>query len=296
MCSSVAISFVDRTIFQPKAPQTYSNLCFFAEMLAQETLAKENQELAQENQDEKNLSAEDSVQSTEDSVQPALNTLPFDDFDEPEDSLQQREAPQFDPKLFEMAQKEAALQLGHSYSRKLLPIALLVLILLSVLIGGVLGHITANELLATTDHHQYRQLLDKLISYSGLLANIGFDYAAIGVSMWFALSSLAGGLALIIPIDVYFMVARSHLSSKHAGSAVADLIKAEVYKYGLVILMLGFLLKETNLFAPIMLSTFVLLSFCAMVIQLFSLPQPSPEFTRYMTIKKMREHSKAKPE
>lgn len=88
---------------------------------------------------------------------------------------------------------------------------------------------------------------------------------AVGAALWYGLGALSGGLSLLVPLIVYAAIARSRRGSS-AAHTLYDLLRAEVLKYGLMILCLGAIFKLTTLPATMVMLGFALM----MVVQVIS--------------------------
>lgn len=126
-----------------------------------------------------------------------------------------------------------------------------------------------------------------LASLAGPLAEQG----ALGCAMWFMLSSVCGGLGVIIPFAVYNFIARRGEQSRFPGTAgvMYDAIKAEVYKYSIMVLILGAVFKFTDLNDMITIATFVIMMCVQLVLSSYSLGFASQKEAKenYASLKKL---------
>ncbi len=138
-------------------------------------------------------------------------------------------------------------------------------------IGYVKGHGIIKEL--ALNNEQVEQLQARLLELSGPLV----DQGAIGSALWFMASSLVGGLSLLIPIAIYNVIARSADRSygKSAGVTLYDVIRAEILKYALMIIILALAFKFTSLNALVMMATFVIVMFAQIIKSALSLGRRS---------------------
>lgn len=114
------------------------------------------------------------------------------------------------------------------------------------------------------------------IDYAQSLAAIAgplADQGALGCALWFMISSICGGLGVIIPFAVYNFIARRGEQSRFPGTAgvMYDAIKAEVYKYSIMVLILGAVFKFTDLNDMITIATFVIMMCVQLVLSSYSL-------------------------
>lgn len=182
-----------------------------------------------------------------------------------------------DPELQALVERSAHSQMGRSYSRRLLPMCLLVLVLAASSVGIFIGGSIQSNLESATDPAIVEQLKQNFQLMSGPLESWGVA----GVAAWFAISCLMGGLSLIVPLDIFYSIGRSNIKSQEAASAVKDLVKAEFYKYALVVLFLGFFLKETSMVPAVLISSFACLTLIEMGIRAWTLPKPDEKLKEY---------------
>ena len=103
------------------------------------------------------------------------------------------------------------------------------------------------------------EVLSRLAELAGPFADMG----AMGAAIWFMLSSLCGCAGVIVPIAVYNAIARSPDRShgQHAGMTMYDLIKAEILKYSIMVIILVAAFKFTDLNALVIMAAFVVVMF-----------------------------------
>lgn len=103
------------------------------------------------------------------------------------------------------------------------------------------------------------EVLSRLADLAGPFADMG----AMGAAIWFMLSSLCGCAGVIVPIAVYNAIARSPDRShgQHAGMTMYDLIKAEILKYSIMVIILVAAFKFTDLNALVIMASFVVVMF-----------------------------------
>lgn len=103
------------------------------------------------------------------------------------------------------------------------------------------------------------EVLSRLAELAGPFADMG----AMGAAIWFMLSSLCGCAGVIVPIAVYNAIARSPDRShgQHAGMTMYDLIKAEILKYSIMVIILVAAFKFTDLNALVIMASFVVVMF-----------------------------------
>lgn len=187
-----------------------------------------------------------------------------------------------DPQLQEIVENSAKMQMGQAYSRKLLPLCLLVMLLFASSIGIFVYGFMQDKIASSTDPAEVERYVQQLGVFAGPLV----DWGVTGCALWFACSCLMGGLALIVPVDIFYTIGRSNLKSKVAGTALKDLVKAEFYKYALVVLLLGFFLKETDLVPSVLITSFAVLTLIEMGIRAWTLPKPDARLQEYWQHKK----------
>lgn len=87
-----------------------------------------------------------------------------------------------------------------------------------------------------------------------------WHWGLVGEACWYAFAALAGGLSLIVPLMVFkYMSRSSNARANSAAGSVYDLIRAEFFKYALMILCLGAVFKFTELSAATVICSFVIL-------------------------------------
>lgn len=98
---------------------------------------------------------------------------------------------------------------------------------------------------------------EQLAHYAGAFANQG----SLGAALWYMLSALVGGLALILPVMVYNAIARSknEVRLTVASMTMFDVIRAEIYKYSLMVAILVMAFKFTDLISMVVMGTFVIM-------------------------------------
>lgn len=103
------------------------------------------------------------------------------------------------------------------------------------------------------------EVLSRLAELAGPFADMG----AMGAAIWFMLSSLCGCTGVIVPIAVYNAIARSPDRShgQHAGMTMYDVIKAEILKYSIMVIILVAAFKFTDLNALVIMASFVVVMF-----------------------------------
>lgn len=103
------------------------------------------------------------------------------------------------------------------------------------------------------------EVLSRLAELAGPFADMG----AMGAAIWFMLSSLCGCAGVIVPIAVYNAIARSPDRShgQHAGMTMYDVIKAEILKYSIMVIILVAAFKFTDLNALVIMASFVVVMF-----------------------------------
>lgn len=137
-------------------------------------------------------------------------------------------------------------------------------------VGFYKGYKLIQSLAALTpSSDEYLSAMQSFETIAGPLVSSG----ALGSAMWFMLSSLCGGLGVIIPFAVYNFIARRGEHSRFPGSfgVMYDAIKAEVYKYSLMVIILGSVFKFTSLSDMITISTFVIMMCVQLIISSYSL-------------------------
>ena len=103
------------------------------------------------------------------------------------------------------------------------------------------------------------EVLSRLAELAGPFADMG----AMGAAIWFMLSSLCGCTGVIVPLAVYNAIARSPDRShgQHAGMTMYDVIKAEILKYSIMVIILVAAFKFTDLNALVIMASFVVVMF-----------------------------------
>lgn len=183
-----------------------------------------------------------------------------------------------DPKLRHLAAEAADNQLTQRKILWVLPLFMLVLMLFSAGFGMMKSAFLVKELQNITDIERIQQLNEQLQYMSGAFIRM----QVLGCALWYGLSSLAGSLALVIPAAVYYRICRRNLRSKTAGLAIFDLIKAEVLKYGLLIVMLGCFFKYTELIGSVMMLSFAVLTILEIGLRVWYMPKPNAELQQYL--------------
>lgn len=183
-----------------------------------------------------------------------------------------------DPKLQQLAAKAADNQLAQRKILLVLPLFMLVLMLFSSGYGMMQGAFLLKELKTISDPERIQQISEQLQSMSGVFSSM----QAVGCAVWYGLSSLAGSLSLVIPVAVYYRICQRNLHSKTAGLAIFDLIKAEVLKYGLLIVMLGCFFKYTTLLGSVMMLSFAVLIVLEIGMRVWYMPKPNAELQQYL--------------
>lgn len=107
------------------------------------------------------------------------------------------------------------------------------------------------------------EVLSRLTELAGPFADMG----AMGAAIWFMLSSLCGCTGVIVPIAVYNAIARSPDRShgQHAGITMYDVIKAEILKYSIMVIILVAAFKFTDLNALVIMASFVVVMFVQII-------------------------------
>lgn len=183
-----------------------------------------------------------------------------------------------DPKLQQLAAKAADNQFAQRKILLVLPLFMLVLMLFSAGYGMMQGAFLLKELKTVSDPERIQQITEQLLSMSGIFSSM----QAVGCAVWYGLSSLAGSLSLVIPVAVYYRICQRNLHSKTAGLAIFDLIKAEVLKYGLLIVMLGCFFKYTTLLGSVMMLSFAVLIVLEIGMRVWYMPKPNAELQQYL--------------
>lgn len=166
-----------------------------------------------------------------------------------------------DPELQKVVAQAADEQLTHLTGRGVLPLLVAALVLFASGFGMLQGALLVKD-----------QSLDaaQMASLAGSLSELG----VIGCALWSGLSSLVGCLAILLPLHVYYSIGRRNVRSKHVGLAIYDFLRAEVLKYGLIVVILGCCLKFTELRASVMLISFAITTILELVLRLWYLPKP----------------------
>ena len=170
---------------------------------------------------------------------------------------------------------EQALELSKQQQGLVSVISMLQVIVVCMFMAGFIGYVKGHGIIKelTLNNVQVEQLQARLLELSGPLVEQG----AIGSALWFMVSSLVGGLSLLIPIAIYNMIARSADRSygKSAGVTLYDVIRAEILKYALMIIILALAFKFTSLNALVMMATFVIVMFAQIIKSAWSLGRRS---------------------
>lgn len=168
------------------------------------------------------------------------------------------------PELQRLVAKVAQEQLSRSRGQRILPLFVVVLALFAAGVGMLQGAMLSKNI---TD---VAQLQAQMKLMSGKLS----DWGPFGCAVWYALSSLAGSLAILIPLMVYYQIGRKNAQSQHVGLAIYDFLRAEVLKYGLIVVILGCCLKFTDLRPAVMLISFAIMTILELILRLWALPKP----------------------
>lgn len=170
---------------------------------------------------------------------------------------------------------EQALELSKQQQGLVSVISMLQVIVVCMFMAGFIGYVKGHGIIKelALNNEQVAQLQARLLELSGPLVEQG----AIGSALWFMASSLVGGLSLLIPIAIYNVIARSADRSygKSAGVTLYDVIRAEVLKYALMIIILALAFKFTSLNALVMMATFVIVMFAQIIKSALSLGRRS---------------------
>lgn len=170
---------------------------------------------------------------------------------------------------------EQALELSKQQQGLVSVISMLQVIVVCMFMAGFIGYVKGHGIIKelTLNNEQVEQLQARLLELSGPLV----DQGAIGSALWFMASSLVGGLSLLIPIAIYNAIARSADRSygKSAGVTLYDVIRAEILKYALMIIILALAFKFTSLNALVMMATFVIVMFAQIIKSAWSLGKHS---------------------
>lgn len=129
--------------------------------------------------------------------------------------------------------------------------------------------LTQSMAILSPSSDEYMSAMLALEAIAGPLVSSG----ALGCALWFMLSSLCGGMGVIVPFAVYNFIARRGEHSRFPGAfgVMYDAIKAELYKYCLMVIILGAVFKFTSLSDMITISTFVIMMCVQLVISSYSL-------------------------
>ena len=170
---------------------------------------------------------------------------------------------------------EQALELSKQQQGLVSVISMLQVIVVCMFMAGFIGYVKGHGIIKelALNNEQVAQLQARLLELSGPLV----DQGAIGSALWFMASSLVGGLSLLIPIAIYNVIARSADRSygKSAGVTLYDVIRAEILKYALMIIILALAFKFTSLNALVMMATFVIVMFAQIIKSALSLGRRS---------------------
>lgn len=170
---------------------------------------------------------------------------------------------------------EQALELSKQQQGLVSVISMLQVIVVCMFMAGFIGYVKGHGIIKelALNNEQVAQLQARLFELSGPLVEQG----AIGSALWFMASSLVGGLSLLIPIAIYNVIARSADRSygKSAGVTLYDVIRAEILKYALMIIILALAFKFTSLNALVMMATFVIVMFAQIIKSALSLGRRS---------------------
>lgn len=166
---------------------------------------------------------------------------------------------------------EEALALSKQQKGLVSIISMLQVIVFCVFISGFIGFVKGNSLIKEMASNQdnITALHERLIQICGPL----YEQGAIGAALWFMLASFVGGLALLIPVGVYNLIALSNDRSngKNAGVTLYDVIRAEILKYALMIIILAIAFKFTTLNPLVIMATFVIVMFSQIIKSALSL-------------------------
>lgn len=170
---------------------------------------------------------------------------------------------------------EQALELSKQQQGLVSVISMLQVIVVCMFMAGFIGYVKGHGMIKelALNNEQVELLQARLLELSGPLV----DQGAIGSALWFMASSLVGGLSLLIPIAIYNVIARSADRSygKSAGVTLYDVIRAEILKYALMIIILALAFKFTSLNALVMMATFVIVMFAQIIKSALSLGRRS---------------------
>lgn len=174
-----------------------------------------------------------------------------------------------DPELQRLVAKIADEQLSASRGQRVLPLFVLVLALFAAGWGMLQGAMLLKNPDPAYVHAQMQGLAGRFSTWG-----------APGCALWYGLSSLAGSLAILIPVAVYYRIGRKNAQSRHVGLAIYDFLRAEALKYGLIVVILGCFLKFTELRPAMMLTSFAVMTILELILRLWALPKADP-LTKY---------------
>lgn len=162
---------------------------------------------------------------------------------------------------------EEALALSKQQQGLVSIISMLQVIVVCVFMCGFVGYVKGDGDLKEAN------VAERLVQLAGPLA----DQGAMGVALWFMLSSLVGGIALLIPMAIYNAIARSadRSQGQSAGVTLYDVIRAEILKYALMIIILALAFKFTALNGLVIMATFVIVMFSQIIKSSLSLGRRS---------------------
>lgn len=159
-----------------------------------------------------------------------------------------------------------------------LPVFMLTLVFLCSGFGIFKGAMLMQEIAATTDSTMLEILHEDLLANAGAFANL----EAIGCGIWYGLSSLAGGISLLLPVWFFYRIGRRNIKSTMAGLAVFDLVKAEVLKYCMLIVLFGYFFKFTTLVDAVLILSFAVMNLLDIVLRVWLMPKPDQELQEYL--------------
>lgn len=174
-----------------------------------------------------------------------------------------------DPELQRLVAKIADEQLSTSRGQRVLPLFVLVLALFAAGWGMLQGAMLLKNPDPAYVHAQMQVLAGRFSTWG-----------APGCALWYGLSSLAGSLAILIPVAVYYRIGRKNAQSRHVGLAIYDFLRAEALKYGLIVVILGCFLKFTELRPAMMLTSFAIMTILELSLRMWGLPK-ADQLTQY---------------
>lgn len=157
---------------------------------------------------------------------------------------------------------EEALELSKQQQGLVSVLSMVQVLVFCMFLCGFVGFVKAYNLIKAAPELA-QGAAARLLELTGPLISMG----TMGAALWFMLSSLVGGLALIIPMAIYNKIARSEDRSggKNAGLTFYDVIRAEILKYALMIIVLTIAFKFTSLNALVIMATFVVIMFVQII-------------------------------